>query len=165
MSSFTYKPSWFVYNISLFNLIKIREFWMSFNKEVDELVEDFSYFESWEDKYQYLIDLGRSVPKMDEDLKIDQNKLKGCQSVVYFSNFFNSNGTITFVANSDAAIVQGLIALMLKVFSEKKPQEIIDTNINFLEKIGLDEHLSPTRKNGLSSLITSIKNAAKSKLV
>ncbi len=138
---------------------------MSFNKEVNELIEDFSYFESWEDKYQYLIDLGRSVPKMDESLKIDVNKLKGCQSVVYFSNFFNSNGTITFVASSDAAIVQGLIALMLKVFSGKKPQEIIDTNINFLEKIGLDEHLSPTRKNGLSSLITSIKNAAKSKLV
>ena len=138
---------------------------MNFNKEVDELIEDFSYFESWEDKYQYLIDLGRSVPKMDENLKIDQNKLKGCQSVVYFSNNFNANGTITFVANSDAAIVQGLIALMLKVFSGKKPQEIIDTNINFLEKIGLDEHLSPTRKNGLSSLISSIKNAAKSKLV
>ena len=138
---------------------------MSFNKEVNELIEDFSYFESWEDKYQYLIDLGRSVPKMDENLKIDQNKLKGCQSVVYFSNFFNENLTITFIANSDAAIVQGLIALMLKVFSEKKPQEIIDTDINFLEKIGLDEHLSPTRKNGLSSLITSIKSVAKSKLV
>ena len=137
---------------------------MSFNKEVNELIEDFSYFESWEDKYQYLIDLGRSVPKMDENLKIDENKLKGCQSVVYFSNFLNDNGTITFIANSDAAIVQGLIALMLKVFSEKKPQEIIDTDINFLEKIGLDEHLSPTRKNGLSSLITSIKSAAKSKL-
>ena len=138
---------------------------MSFNKEVNELIEDFSYFESWEDKYQYLIDLGRSVPKMDENLKIDQNKLKGCQSVVYFSNVFNDNGTITFIANSDAAIVQGLIALMLKVFSEKKPKEIIDTDMNFLEKIGLDEHLSPTRKNGLSSLITSIKSAAKSKLV
>ena len=138
---------------------------MSLNKEVDELIEDFSYFESWEDKYQYLIDLGRSVPKMDESLKIGQNKLKGCQSVVYFSSLFNSDGTITFVANSDAAIVQGLIALMLKVFSKKKPQEILDTNINFLEKIGLDEHLSPTRKNGLSSLISSIKNAAKSKLM
>ena len=138
---------------------------MSFNKEVNELIEDFSYFESWEDKYQYLIDLGRSVPKMDENLKIDKNKLKGCQSVVYFSSFFNDNGTITFIANSDAAIVQGLIALMLKVFSEKKPKEIIDTDMNFLEKIGLDEHLSPTRKNGLSSLITSIKSAAKSKLV
>ena len=137
---------------------------MSFNKEVNELIEDFSYFESWEDKYQYLIDLGRNVPKMDENLKIDQNKLKGCQSVVYFSNIFNDDGTITFIANSDAAIVQGLIALMLKVFSEKKPQEIIDTDINFLEKIGLDEHLSPTRKNGLSSLITSIKSVAKSKL-
>ena len=137
---------------------------MSFNNEINELIEDFSYFESWEDKYQYLIDLGRNVPKMDENLKIDQNKLKGCQSVVYFSSFFNDNGTITFVANSDAAIVQGLIALMLRVFSEKKPQEIIDTDINFLEKIGLDEHLSPTRKNGLSSLITSIKSVAKSKL-
>ncbi len=137
---------------------------MSINKEVNELIEDFSFFESWEDKYQYLIDLGRNVPKMDENLKIDQNKLKGCQSVVYFSNFFNDNGTITFIANSDAAIVQGLIALMLKAFSEKKPQEIIDTDINFLEKIGLDEHLSPTRKNGLSSLITSIKSVAKSKL-
>ena len=137
---------------------------MSINKEVNELIEDFSYFESWEDKYQYLIDLGRNVPKMDENLKIDQNKLKGCQSVVNFSNFFNDNVTITFIANSDAAIVQGLIALMLKVFSEKKPQEIIDTDINFLEKIGLDEHLSPTRKNGLSSLITSIKSVAKSKL-
>ena len=137
---------------------------MSNNKEVNELIEDFSYFESWEDKYQYLIDLGRNVPKMDENLKIDQNKLKGCQSIVHFSTFFNDNGTITFIANSDAAIVQGLIALMLKVFSEKKPQEIIDTDINFLEKIGLDEHLSPTRKNGLSSLITSIKSVAKSKL-
>ena len=137
---------------------------MNFNKEVNELIEDFSYFESWEDKYQYLIDLGRNVPKMDENLKIDQNKLKGCQSVVYFSKIFNDDGTITFIANSDAAIVQGLIALMLKVFSEKKPKEIIDTNINFLENIGLDEHLSPTRKNGLSSLITSIKNVAKSKL-
>ena len=138
---------------------------MRVNKEVIELIEDFSYFESWEDKYQYLIDLGRNVPKMDENLKIDQNKLKGCQSVVYFSNLFNDNGTITFIANSDAAIVQGLIALMLKVFSGKKPQEIIDTDINFLEKIGLDEHLSPTRKNGLSSLIKAIKSAAKSKLV
>tara|TARA_E500000178_G_scaffold303624_1_gene313924 strand:- start:246 stop:662 length:417 start_codon:yes stop_codon:yes gene_type:complete len=138
---------------------------MNFNKEVNELIEDFSYFESWEDKYQYLIDLGRNVPKMDENLKIDQNKLKGCQSVVYFSKIFNDDGTITFIANSDAAIVQGLIALMLKVFSKKKPKEIIDTDINFLENIGLDEHLSPTRKNGLSSLITSIKNVAKSKLV
>jgi len=138
---------------------------MTFNKEVNELIEEFSYFESWEDKYQYLIDLGRKVPKMDEKLKIDQNKLKGCQSVVYFSKIFNDDGTITFIANSDAAIVQGLIALMLKVFSEKKPKEIIDTNINFLENIGLDEHLSSTRKNGLSSLITSIKNVAKSKLM
>jgi len=135
------------------------------NKEIDELIEDFSFFESWEDKYQYLIDLGRNVPQMADDLKIDENKLRGCQSVVYFSNSYNDDGTITFIANSDAAIVQGLIALMLKVFSEKKPQEILDTDISFLKQIGLDEHLSPTRKNGLSSLVSSIKNAAKIKLV
>ena len=135
------------------------------NKEIDELIEDFSFFESWEDKYQYLIDMGRNVPQMADDLKIDENKLRGCQSVVYFSNCYNDDGTITFMANSDAAIVQGLIALMLKVFSEKKPQEILDTDISFLKQIGLDEHLSPTRKNGLSSLVSSIKNAAKIKLV
>ena len=138
---------------------------MGQNKEIDELIEDFSFFESWEDKYQYLIDMGRNVPQMADELKIDENKLRGCQSIVYFSNSYNDDGTITFIANSDAAIVQGLIALMLKVFSEKKPQEILDTDISFLKQIGLDEHLSPTRKNGLSSLVSSIKNAAKIKLV
>jgi len=135
------------------------------NKEIDELIENFSFFESWEDKYQYLIDMGRNVPPMSDDLKIDENKLRGCQSVVYFSNTYNDDGTITFMANSDAAIVQGLIALMLKVFSGKQPQEILDVDISFLKQIGLDEHLSPTRKNGLSSLVSSIKNAAKIKLV
>ena len=138
---------------------------MGQNKEIDELIEDFSFFESWEDKYQYLIDMGRNVPQMADELKIDENKLRGCQSIVYFSNSYNDDGTITFMANSDAAIVQGLIALMLKVFSEKKPQEILDTDITFLKQIGLEEHLSPTRKNGLSSLVSSIKNAAKIKLV
>ena len=138
---------------------------MGQNKEIDELIENFSFFESWEDKYQYLIDMGRNVPPMSDGLKIDENKLKGCQSVVYFSNTYNDDGTITFMANSDAAIVQGLIALMLKVFSEKQPQEILDVDISFLKQIGLDEHLSPTRKNGLSSLVSSIKNAAKIKLV
>ena len=138
---------------------------MGQNKEIDELIEDYSFFESWEDKYQYLIDMGRNVPQMADELKIDENKLRGCQSIVYFSNSYNDDGTITFIANSDAAIVQGLIALMLKVFSEKKPQEILDTDISFLKQIGLDEHLSPTRKNGLSSLVSSIKNAAKIKVV
>ena len=138
---------------------------MDQSKEINELIEDFSFFESWEDKYQYLIDMGRNVPQMADELKIDENKLRGCQSIVYFSNSYNDDGTITFMANSDAAIVQGLIALMLKVFSEKKPQEILDTDISFLKQIGLDEHLSPTRKNGLSSLVSSIKNAAKIKVV
>ena len=137
---------------------------MNYLQEINSIIEDFSFFESWEDKYQYLIDLGRNVPTMDEALKVDKNKLKGCQSVVYFSSFENKDGTIKFLANSDAAIVQGLIGLMLKVFSDRTPQEIFDINIDFLEKIGLDEHLSPTRKNGLASLITAIKHIAKQKL-
>ena len=137
---------------------------MNFSNEINELIEDFSFFDSWEDKYQYLIDMGRNVPQMDEILKTEENKMKGCQSVVYFHKYYNEDGTISFLANSDAAIVQGLIALMLKVFSGKKPQEILDTNINFLEQIGLNDHLSPTRKNGLSSLVSSIKNSAQEKL-
>ena len=136
---------------------------MEYREEINNLIEDFSFFESWEDKYQYLIDLGRNAPKMDNSLKIDKNKLKGCQSVVHFSFSYNLDGTINFIASSDAAIVQGLIALMIKVFSDRKPQDILDINLNFLEKIGLDEHLSSTRKNGLSSLIYSIKNIAKLK--
>ena len=137
---------------------------MNFSNEINELIEDFSFFDSWEDKYQYLIDMGRNVPQMDEALKTEENKMKGCQSLVYFYQYYNEDGTITFLANSDAAIVQGLIALMLKVFSGKKPQEILDTNINFLEQIGLNDHLSPTRKNGLSSLVSSIKNSAQEKI-
>ena len=137
---------------------------MNFSNEINELIDDFSFFDSWEDKYQYLIDMGRNVPQMDDSLKTEENKMKGCQSLVYFYKYYNEDGTITFLANSDAAIVQGLIALMLKVFSGKKPQEILDTNINFLEQIGLNDHLSPTRKNGLSSLVSSIKNSAKEKL-
>ena len=137
---------------------------MEYIEEINNLIEDFSFFESWEDKYQYLIDLGRSAPKMDSYLKVDENKLKGCQSVVHFYFSDNNDGTINFIASSDAAIVQGLIALMIKVFSDRTPKDIININLNFLEKIGLDEHLSPTRKNGLSSLISSIKNAANLKL-
>ena len=137
---------------------------MNFSNEINELIEDFSFFDTWEDKYQYLIDMGRNVPQMDEVLKTEENKMKGCQSVVYFHKYYNEDGTITFLANSDAAIVQGLIAIMLKVFSGKKPQEILNTNINFLEQIGLNDHLSPTRKNGLSSLVSSIKKSAQEKL-
>ena len=134
---------------------------MKYIEEINNLIEDFSFFESWEDKYQYLIDLGRNVPKMDGSLKIDENKLNGCQSVVHFTFSNNSDGTIKFIANSDAAIVQGLIAIVIKVFSDRAPQVIMDIDLSFLEKIGLDEHLSPTRKNGLSSLVSSIKNVAK----
>ena len=134
---------------------------MNFSNEINELIEDFSFFDSWEDKYQYLIDMGRNVPQMDEALKTEENKMKGCQSLVYFYKYYNEDGTITFLANSDAAIVQGLIALMLKVFSGKKPQEILDTNINFLEQIGLNDHLSPQEKMVFLLLSLRLKNQLK----
>ena len=132
--------------------------------DIEEIIKDFEFLESWEDKYQLLIDMGRSLPKMDETLKIDGNKLKGCQSTVYFISRENGDKTLFFLANSDAFIVQGLIALILKVFNNKTPAQIVDTDLSFLKKIGLDKHLSITRKNGLSSLIGKIKNEANSRL-
>ena len=136
----------------------------TYDEDINNIIADFSFFENWEDKYQYLIDLGRSVPQMDVSLKVNENKLKGCQSVVYFTSFENDNGTLKFLANSDAAIVQGLVALLLKVYSDRFPREIIEINVSFINRIGLDEHLSPTRKNGLSSMINSIQNMAQSRL-
>ncbi len=132
--------------------------------DIKEIIKDFEFFDSWEDKYQFIIDLGRSLPKMETKDKIEKNKLKGCQSTVYFVTRQNKNNTLSFTASSDAFIVQGLIALILKIFNNKKPREIIDTNLDFLKKIGLEQHLSVTRKNGLSAMIDKIKFEAQSLL-
>ena len=132
--------------------------------EIDEIIKDFEFLDTWEDRYQLIIDMGKNLPVMEEKLKIESNKLRGCQSTVYFVSKDNPDNTIYFLANSDAFIVQGLIALILKVFNNKTPTEIMNTKLSFLKKIGLDKHLSPTRKNGLSSLIERIKTDAKIKL-
>ena len=128
--------------------------------KIEQIIEDFNFFDNWEDKYEYLVDIGRNLPSLDEEMKKDEYKLKGCQSTVYFLTKENSNGTLKFLADSDAFIVRGLISILIEVFSDKTPKEILNTDTNFLNEIGLQNHLSPTRKNGLSSMLKKIKQEA-----
>ena len=128
---------------------------------VEEIIEEFNFFDDWEDKYAHIIDMGKKLEKMDDDLMVEDTKLRGCQSTVYFHSQKESNEKIHFKACSDAAIVQGLIALLLRVYNNRESKEILNIPTDFISKIGLNEHLSVTRKNGLSSMINAIKNAAK----
>lgn len=125
-----------------------------------EIVDEFSFLDDWEDRYQLLIDQGRRLPTLDDKYCTDDYRLRGCQSVVYFAAEADDNGEISFHAGSDAAIVQGLVALLLRVYSGRRPDEIRDTDASFLSEIGLDSHLSATRKNGLASMLGAIKAAA-----
>jgi cysteine desulfuration protein SufE len=120
------------------------------------LIEDFSFFEDWTQKYEYMIELSKSLDKMDDSLKNDNNLIKGCQSKVWL-NAELKNGKINFQADSEAIITKGLIAILLMVFNNKKPDQIIKSDVSFIEKIGLKEHLSPNRANGLYSMIKQIK--------
>jgi cysteine desulfuration protein SufE len=128
-----------------------------------EIVDDFSFFPEWLDRYQYLIDLGRKLPTLPDSEKRDDKLLAGCQSRVWL---YQEGGAdcITIRANSDAAIVSGLIALLIKVYSGCSAKEIVDTEPIFIEKIGLSEHLSPTRANGLHAMLGAIKSHARSLL-
>ena len=122
----------------------------------DELVEEFQFFDNWMDRYQYLIDLGRRLPDFPEADRIDANKIRGCQSQVWFvAN--EHDGRLEFRAISDAAIVSGLIALLLRIYSGRRPQDILDTPPNFVEALELEQHLSPTRSNGLASMLKAIR--------
>ncbi|MCE2516408.1 MAG: SufE family protein [Alphaproteobacteria bacterium] len=127
--------------------------------QADEIVDEFAFFDDWEDRYQHLIDLGRKLPPLDERYKTDEFRLMGCQSVVHFATETEGE-TLTFHAASDAAIVQGLIAVMMRVYSGQSAADILATPPEFLNKIGLDEHLSPTRKNGLAAMVTAIMSEA-----
>ena len=124
-----------------------------------EIVDEFGFLDDWEDRYQLLIDFGRRLPPLPARYKTDEYQLRGCQSVVHFAAE-TKDGEITFHAGSDAAIVQGLIALLLRVYSDRTADEIRDTEAAFLSEIGLDSHLSATRKTGLASMLTAIKAAA-----
>ena len=129
------------------------------SEEQENIIEEFSFFEDWMDKYQYLIDIGRKLPKMPEEYLREEFKLKGCQSQVWFVGEANENRLI-FRASSDAAIVSGLIAILLRIYSNRTPTEILSVKPSFISDIGLEEHLSPTRKNGLGAMLQSIKQRA-----
>ena len=125
----------------------------------DEVVEEFAFFDDWMDRYQYLIDMGRKLPEFPEADRVDANKIRGCQSQVWFVAE-QEDGRLNFRAISDAAIVSGLIALLLRIYSGRKPQDILDTPPDFVAALQLEQHLSPTRSNGLSSMLQAIRNFA-----
>lgn len=125
----------------------------------NEIIDEFSVFEDWMDKYEYIIELGKSVPVIDQEQKTEDNLIKGCQSRVWLSSEFR-DGRIWFAADSDAIITKGIISLLVRVFNGRTPQEILSSDFSFVEKIGLKDNLSPTRANGLVSMIKQIKNYA-----
>lgn len=122
----------------------------------DEIIEEFSIFEDWMDKYSYLIELGNSLKPLDEKSKIESNLIQGCQSRVWLQADSNE-GRIHFTAESDAVIVKGIIALLIRVLTNRIPDEIIDADLYFIDRIGLNEHLSPTRSNGLVSMVKQMR--------
>ena len=129
---------------------------MSIQEIQDEIVEDFAMFDDWMEKYDYLIELGKSLPIIDDKYKTDDNLIKGCQSKVWL-HAEKDGDKIKYTADSDAIITKGIIALLLRVFSNQKAEDILKTDTDFIDKIGLKEHLSPTRANGLVSMIKKIK--------
>lgn len=129
---------------------------MTINEAQDEVVEEFQDFDDWMDKYQMLIDLGNDLDELDSKYKTDQNLIDGCQSRVWLQCDYK-DGKLVFTADSDALIVKGIIALLIQVLSGHTPKEILDADLYFIDKIGLREHLSPTRSNGLLAMVKQIK--------
>ncbi|WP_163516139.1 SufE family protein [Gelidibacter japonicus] len=122
----------------------------------EDLIDEFSMFENWEERYQYMIDLGKTLPLIDEQYKTQENIIKGCQSRVWVHAEMDGD-KVVFTADSDAIITKGIIAILIRVFSNQNPQDIIDADTDFIDEIGLKEHLSPTRANGLVSMIKQLK--------
>lgn len=129
---------------------------MTIQKKQEELTQDFEFLSDWEQKYEFLIDLGKSLSPMPEDRKKEENLIKGCQSQVWLDADFRE-GKIYFLADSDGILPKGIIALLVDIFSGHTPQEILDSDLDFLSKIGLKEFLSPSRANGLSAMTRQIK--------
>ena len=129
---------------------------MTINEAQDEVIEEFADFTDWMDKYQLLIDLGNEQQPLDDKYKTGDNLIDGCQSRVWLQADYR-DGRIYFTAESDALIVKGIIALLIRVLSGHTPQEIIDADLYFIDRIGLKEHLSPTRSNGLLAMIKQIR--------
>ena len=129
---------------------------MTINNLQDEIIEEFSQFDDWMDKYALLIDLGNTLKPFDEKYKTPQNIIEGCQSRVWLNAEIN-DGIITYQGESDAILVKGIVSLLIQVLSGHTPEEILNTDLYFIDKIGLKEHLSPTRSNGLVAMIKQMK--------
>jgi len=129
---------------------------MTINELQDEIIEEFSQFDDWMDKYSLLIDLGNSLEPLEDKHKTTQNIIEGCQSRVWLNAEMN-NGVINYRGESDAVLVKGIVSLLIHVLTNHTPDEIINTDLYFIEKIGLREHLSPTRSNGLLAMIKQMK--------
>jgi len=129
---------------------------MTIENAQKDIIDNFLFFDDWTQKYEYIIELSKDLEFMSENLKSEDNLIKGCQSKVWLHAEM-VNGKINFLADSEAIITKGIISILLNVFNNRKPQEILDSDIGFIEKIGLKEHLSPNRANGLSSMYKQIK--------
>ena len=129
---------------------------MSINEIQDQIIEEFSMFDDWMDKYNYLIDMGKSLPLIDEKHKTENNLISGCQSRVWLHAYME-DGKVFFTADSDAVITKGIIYVLIRALSGETPDDIMNADLKFLDDIGLKEHLSPTRSNGLVSMIKQIK--------
>lgn len=122
----------------------------------EEIIDEFSMFDDWDERFQYVIDLGKSLPLIDEKFKTEDNIIKGCQSKVWL-HADEQDGKLVFTADSDAIITKGIIAVLIRTFSNQKPKDILEADTTFIDQIGLKEQLSPTRANGLVSMIKQIK--------
>ena len=129
------------------------------NEVENEIVEDFSLFDTWDDKYEYIIDLGKKLLPLDEKYKTDENKVRGCQSTVWL-HAEQKNGKVFYYADSDAVIVKGLISMLIKVLSGQPADDIIHADLDFINKIGMTAHLAQTRANGLLAMVKQMKNYA-----
>lgn len=129
---------------------------MTITEIQEEIIDEFSMFDDWMERYEYIIELGKSLPIISDQYKLDENLIKGCQSKVWLHSELDTD-KIKFTADSDAILTKGIVALLLRVFSEQKPMDILSAETTFIDAIGLKEHLSPTRANGLVSMVKQIK--------
>ncbi|NRD18740.1 SufE family protein [Winogradskyella eckloniae] len=129
---------------------------MTIEEVQNEIIDEFSMFEDWEERYQYMIDLGKDLPLIEDKYKTEDNIIKGCQSKVWVHANMQDD-KVNFTADSDAIITKGIIAILIRVFSNQHPKDILEANTDFIDQIGLKEHLSPTRANGLVSMIKQLK--------
>ena len=129
---------------------------MTIQEKQQEVIDEFSMFEDWMQRYEYMIELGKSLPLIDDKYKIDENLIKGCQSKVWVHAELEGD-KLVFTADSDAIITKGIVAILIRVYSDQHPSEIIEADTQFIDEIGLKEHLSPTRANGLVSMIKQLK--------